>query len=70
LEHEQLRVLAEAREGIDGGHYAEETRTHKVLRTGLWWPKVHKYAKEYFHNCDVCQRLEKHNKRDEMPLRP
>jgi transposase InsO family protein len=40
------------------------------LHTGLWWPTVHKDAKEYFQNCDVCQRVGKPNRRDEMPLRP
>jgi hypothetical protein len=56
--------------GIVGGHYAGKSTAQKVLRTGLWWPTVHKEAKEYFQNCDVCQRIGKPNKGDEMPLRP
>jgi transposase InsO family protein len=40
------------------------------LHAGLWWPTVHKDAKEYFQKCDVCQRVGKPNRRDEMPLRP
>jgi hypothetical protein len=70
LEHERPRVLAESHEGIVGGHYAGKDTTHKVLCTGLWWPTVHKDAKEYFQNCDVCERVGKPNMRDEMPLRP
>jgi hypothetical protein len=50
-------VLVEAHEGIARGHYAGKSTTQKVLHTGLWWPTIHKDAKEYFQNCDVCQRV-------------
>jgi hypothetical protein len=70
LEQEQPRVLAESHEGIVGGNCIGKYTTQKVLHGGLWWPTVHNYAKEYFHNCDVCQRGGKPNKRDEIPLRP
>jgi hypothetical protein len=39
------------------------------LCVGLWWPTIHKDAKEYFQNHDVCRRVGKPNKRDEIPLR-
>jgi hypothetical protein len=68
LEHERPRILVEAREVIVGGHYAEKDTTQKVLCMGLWWPTIHKYAKEYCQKCDVCQRVGKPNRRDEMPL--
>jgi transposase InsO family protein len=42
----------------------------KVLCAGLWWPTIHRDSKEYFQRCDVCQRVGKPNRRDEMPLRP
>jgi hypothetical protein len=48
LEHERPIILVEAHEGIAGGHYAGKAISEKVLRTGLWWPTVHKDAKEYF----------------------
>jgi hypothetical protein len=70
LEHETPRILVEAHEGIDGGHYAGKYTTQKLLFTVLWWPRVHKDAKEYVHKCDVCQRVGEPNKSDEMPLRP
>jgi transposase InsO family protein len=38
LEHERPRVLAEAHEGIAGGHYTGKATAQKVLRAGLWWP--------------------------------
>jgi hypothetical protein len=70
LEHERPRVLAESHEGIAGGHYAGKVTPQKVLRAGLWWPTIQRYLKEYCKKCDVCQRVGKPNKRDEMPLRP
>jgi hypothetical protein len=70
LEHEIPRVLAEAHEEIVGGHYAGKATTQKVLRVGLWWPTIHRDSKEYCQTCDVCQRVGKPNRRDEMPLQP
>jgi hypothetical protein len=70
LEHEQPKVLAEAHEGIVGGHYVGKATTYKVLHAGLWWPIVHKDAKEDYQNCDVYKRVGKLNRRDEMPLIP
>jgi hypothetical protein len=70
LEHENPRIFAEAHEGIAGGHYARKYTMHKVLCVGLWWPTIHRDAKEYCQICDVCQRVGKPNRRDEMPLRP
>ena len=70
LEHERPRILAEAHEGIVGGHYVGKSTTQKVLRIGLWWPTVHKDVNECCHNHDFYQRVGKPNRRDEMPLRP
>jgi transposase InsO family protein len=70
LEHERPRILAEAHEGIAGGHYAGKATAQKVLRTGLWWSTVHRDSKDYCQRCDVCQRVGKPNRQDEMPLRP
>jgi transposase InsO family protein len=55
-------------EGIAGGHYAGKETTQKVLKAGLWWPTLHKDAKEYYRACDVCQRVGNPSRRDEMPL--
>jgi hypothetical protein len=70
MEHESPIILAEAHEGIAGGHYTGKAIAQKVLHIGLWWPTVHKDAKEYCQNCDVCQRVGKPSRRDEIPLRP
>jgi transposase InsO family protein len=70
VEAERPLILAEAHEGIVGGHYAGKTTTRKILKAGLWWPTLHKDAKEYYRACDVCQRVGKPSRRDEMPLSP
>jgi hypothetical protein len=70
LEHERPRILAESHEGIARGHYARKATAQKVLHMRLWWPNIHKYAKEYYQQCDVCQRVSKPNRRDEMSLHP
>jgi hypothetical protein len=63
-------ILAEAHEGIAGGHYLGKETAQKVLRAGLWWPTLHRDAKDYYRACDVCQRVGKPSRRDEMPLAP
>jgi len=70
MKHERPLILTEAHDGIVGGHYAGSATAKKILRVGLWWPTLHKDAKEYSQVCDVCQRLGKPNRRDEMPLVP
>jgi transposase InsO family protein len=42
----------------------------KVLRTGLWWPTLHRDATDYYKACDVCQRVGKPSRRNEIPLAP
>jgi hypothetical protein len=70
LEHERPRILAEAHKGIAGGHYAGKSTMKKILHVGLWWTTIHRDSKEYCQRCDVCQRVGKPNRRDDMPLRP
>jgi hypothetical protein len=70
LEHEKPRILVEAHEGIVGGNYARNDTVQKVLCVVLWWPTIHRDAKDYFRRCDICQSVGKPNKRDEIPLRP
>jgi hypothetical protein len=70
LEHERPRILAESHEGIAGRHYVGKDIVQKVLHVGLWWSIVHRDSKDYFQRCDVCQRVGKPNRRDEIPLKP
>jgi hypothetical protein len=70
VEHERPTILAEAHDGIAGGHYAGKSIVQKILCVGLWWPTLHRDAKEYYQTCDVCQRVRNPSRRDEMPLNP
>jgi hypothetical protein len=70
METERPLILAEAHEGIAEGHYAGRETAQKVLRAGLWWPTLHRDAKDYARACNVCQRVGKPSKRDEIPLAP
>jgi hypothetical protein len=54
LKHERPMILTEEHDGITGGHYAWNDTTHDIFHVGIWWPILHKDAKEYFHICDVC----------------
>jgi hypothetical protein len=53
MEVERPFILAESHERIVGGHYAGKETVKKVLRAGLWWPTLHKDAKEYYKFYDV-----------------
>jgi hypothetical protein len=70
MEPEKRVILVEAHERIVGGNYTGKATAQKVLHARLWWPTVHMDEKKYCQNCDVCQRVGKPSKRDEMPLRP
>jgi hypothetical protein len=59
MEHERPIIFSEAHEGITRGNYVENDIAQKVLHVGLWWPTIHKDAKEYCQYCDVCQRVGK-----------
>jgi hypothetical protein len=63
-------ILSEAHEGVAGGHYIGKATTHNILCAGLWWPTLHKDAKEFCKTCDVFQRIGKPSRRDEMSLVP
>jgi hypothetical protein len=55
LEHERSVILEEAHDGIVGGHYVGKAMTQNILCAGIWWPTLHKDAKEYCQSCDICQ---------------
>jgi hypothetical protein len=68
MEEERKLILAEAHEGIAGGDYVGKATSQKVVRASLWWPILHRDAKDYYRACDICQRVGKLFRRDDMPL--
>jgi hypothetical protein len=63
-------ILTESHGDIAGGHYIGKGTKKKVLRDGLWWPTLHIDANDYYRACDVCQRVRKPSRRDEISLAP
>lgn len=70
LEHEISITLEKYHGGIAGGHYAGKDNVQNIFKTVFWWPTLHNYAKEYYIECDVCQRTGRTSIRDEMSLVP
>jgi hypothetical protein len=68
LKHERSIILEEAHDWIVGGHYIGRETTPNILCVGLWWPMLHKYVNEYCQSCDVCRRVGKPSRREEMLL--
>jgi hypothetical protein len=64
MEAERPLILVEEHEYIAKGHYAGKSTTQNILRVGLWWPALHKDAKDYYRACHACQRVGKLSKRD------
>eukprot|EP00253_Pinus_taeda_P027028 PITA_27028 len=63
-------ILVEAHGGVAEGHYAGRTSAQKILRARLWWSTLHQDSKSHCKACDICQRMGKPSRRDEMPQNP
>jgi hypothetical protein len=70
LEHKRKTILEEAHDEIVGGHYTGKATTQNILCVVLWWPTLFKDVKEYSQSCDVCQRVGKPSRHDEVTLNP
>jgi hypothetical protein len=70
MEVERPLILTKAHECITGGHYAGKEIAQKVIQVGLCWPTLHRDAKDYYRAYDVCQRVKKLSRIDEMSLAP
>ena len=70
MPHEKETIIRDAHSSTAGGHFAGKPTAQKILATGLWWPTLQKYTKEFCRCYDICQRVGKPSRRDEMPLRP
>ena len=63
-------ILKESHGGVRGDHYAGKATNHKIMCEGLLWPNLHKDAKEYYHTCNVYQRVGNPSRRYEITLIP
>jgi hypothetical protein len=50
-------MLTEVYKGIEEEHYEIKSTKQNILYAGIWWPTLHKYAKEYCQACDLFQRV-------------
>ena len=69
MPHEKEAIIREAHSGATGGHFAGKPTAQKILAAGLRWPTLYKDTKEFCRCCDICLRVGKPSRRDEMPLR-
>jgi hypothetical protein len=53
-----------------GGHVGGNATAQKVIQARIWWETLFKDANSYARSCDVCQRVGKPSRRDELPLQP
>jgi hypothetical protein len=51
-----------------GGHNVGKDTTHNVLHIGIWCRSLFVDAKDYCKRYNVCQRIGKPFRRDELPL--
>ena len=63
-------IIAEAHEGIAGGHFSANINLHKVLTALYWWPSMKKDVHLYCTQCDICQRVGPKISTNLQPLHP
>ena len=70
LKNETKDIIKEVKKGTIGGHYARKVTMHKIMHAKLWYPTIVRDMKEYYEAYDVCERVRKPSRRDEMSLNP
>jgi hypothetical protein len=63
-------IIAEAHEGIAGGHFSAKITLHKILTALYWWPSMKKDVYLYCTRCDICQRIGPKISTNLQPLHP
>ena len=67
---EAENFLQELHDGPAGGHYGGNTKTHKILHAGYYWPTLFKDANEYARKCKVCQSASGRQRKSSFQLQP
>jgi hypothetical protein len=70
LDHERKDILWECHNRVTKGHVGGKATAHKFLQGRLWWEMLFKDEKVFARSFDVCQRVGKPSRRDELPLHP
>jgi hypothetical protein len=63
-------IIAEAHEGIAGGHFSAKITLHKILTALYWWPTMKRDVHLYCTQCDICQRVGPKISQNLQPLHP
>ena len=63
-------IIAEAHEGIAGGHFSARITLHKILTALYWWPTMKRDVHLYCTQCDICQRVGPKISTNLQPLHP
>ncbi|XP_057719818.1 uncharacterized protein LOC130934248 [Arachis stenosperma] len=55
-EGEMRSILWHCHGSAYGGHFGPERTAANVLQSGFYWPTIFKDPREFFHQCNECQR--------------
>jgi hypothetical protein len=69
-QEEAAKVMCELHNSECGGHHYWKTTTHKILRSGYYWPSLFSDVYEFVKTCDKCQRFEGKKQLKSLPLKP
>ena len=67
-EIKQGKILDKCHASPNGGHFAGDIITHKILQSGFYWPTLFKDFFEWVKHCDKCQKMDNISRRNEMHL--
>jgi len=68
--HDLEKVLCDLHDGPAEGHFAGNTKTHKVMRVEFYWPTLFKDSHAYAHKCPVYQRYANITKKSAALVQP
>ncbi|XP_051173560.1 uncharacterized protein LOC127289595 [Leptopilina boulardi] len=64
IETNRRKIIAEAHEGILGGHYSKDITVQKI-RNMTNWPNITKDVEDFIKTCDLCQRFKQNERKQE-----
>ena len=67
-QEEYEKILSKCHFSPYGGHFGSQRIALKVLQSGFFWPTLFKDCHRIVQSCDICQRVGKISRRNEIPL--